>query len=255
MYNLQRFFSIAAGLALAGSAAASTIYTLDTTLDGQSVSATADFSIDAANHTITLTLENTTNSITNIIQMLTGFTFTLSGNPTFEGVTGMADGSVNCVGVASGGTCDSSDVDVDLFGSPPDVDGNVHNAAPTGWAFLPNYTLLTFAAGGGSFKPWGIVNDTVVGSGNDGNTSNPPHNPMLLGPVTFTFAFDPFIMTPTITGVQFYWGTGGDHRAGECTAPCNVSGQEVPEPQTLALLALALLGMGVTLRARARRRA
>jgi hypothetical protein len=259
MRKLHRFLALTLGLAVAGAAAANTVYTLDTTLNGASVSATADFSIDAANNTISLSLANTTGSIDQIIETLTGITFTVSGNPTLKGVTGVADGSISCIGVADGAACNASDSDVDVFGSPPDVDGNSHNAAPEGWAFLPNYALFTFGAGGGSFKPWGIVNDDIRGSGSNGTTSNPQHNPMLLGPVTFTFTFDDFLSTPTINGVQFYWGSGGDHRGGVCTVGCNVSEllavAQVPEPRTLALVALALIGMTVSSRLRIARRA
>ena len=258
MSKFKQFALASVAAAVAGTAAANTLYTLDTTIGGTSVAASADFSIDAAANTITLTLENTTDSISKILQMLTGITMTVSGNPTFESVTGTASGWANCIGFASGASCDQQLTSIDLFGAPPDVDGNSNNPNPSGWAYLPNLTHFTVEAGGGSFKPWGIVNDSVVGGGASGNTSNPQHNPMLLGPVTFTFTFADFVTTPTITGVQFYWGTGGDHRAGACVSGCNVSEVDpppsVPEPQTLALVALGLLGAAGALRGRASRR-
>jgi hypothetical protein len=66
--------------------------------------------------------------------------------------------------------------------------------------------------------------------------------------VHFLFTFDgAFAAPPSITGVDFYWGTGGDHRAGSlCTTPECAEGSgdtPVPEPRTLALLALAMLAM------------
>lgn len=245
-------YLIALGLGLAVPVASATVFTLDTTIGpgNAAIAATAEFSWSG--DTLQLRLSNTTDSITKIIQELTGVTFVLSGNPTLQGVSGLSEGSVNCVGVATGTPCNVDSAPVDPFGAPPNLDG--HGADPAGWGFLPNYALFTFAAGGGSFKPYGIVNDSIVGSGSNGGTSNAPHNPMLLGPVDFYFAFAPFDVQPTITGAQFYWGTGGDHRGGtlctsvECADP---SGDpSVPEPQTLALLGLALFAMSAFTRRR-----
>jgi hypothetical protein len=244
--------TLALALALAVPSADATVFTLDSTItsgsDTVDIAATADFSWSGS--TLTLILSNDTNGISRTLQELTGITFILSGSPTLQtgGVSGSALGTVNCIGVAKGDACDIDNAPADPFGTPPDLDPAT-GAAPNGWAALPSYALFTFGAGGGSWKPYGIVNDTVVGSGNNGNTSNPEHNPMLLGPVTFEFLFDPFYAPPTITGVQFYWGTGGEHRTGSlCTSPeCGIPSRDppptVPEPQTLALLGLALLAM------------
>jgi hypothetical protein len=236
-------------IAAAASTAAATTFTLDTTIgsDNASIAASAEFTWSG--NTLNLHLSNTTDSIDKIIQELTGITFVLSGSPSLQSVSGMSEGSTNCVGIAAGQSCAFDSTPVDPFGDPPDLDG--HGAPPNGWGFLPNYALFTFAAGDGSFKPYGIINDSIVGSGSSGGLSNPQHNPLLLGPVDFQFVFAPLAMPPMISGVQFYWGTGGDHRSGVlCTeGDCLTSSvAPVPEPQTLALLGVSLLAMALGLR-------
>jgi hypothetical protein len=245
-------YPLAIALLSALPVANATVFTLDSTLGAgnDSIAATAEFTWIGS--TLQLRLTNDVDGISKTIQELSGFTFILSGSPTLASMSGSADGSVNCIGVAAGSSCLVDTADVDPFATPPDLAGN--GTPPTGWAALPSYALFTFGAGGGSWKPYGIVNDSIVGSGNNGNTGNPEHNPMLLGPVTFDFVFNGFARTPTITGVQFYWGTGGEHRSGSlCTGvDCgDPSGDPtVPEPQTLALFGLALLGMAAFTRRR-----
>ena len=61
--------------------------------------------------------------------------------------------------------------------------------------------------------------------------------------------FEPFNIPPNVTGVDFYWGTGGDHRAASlCTLDDCIPSGDVPEPGTLALLALSLLAAGTVIR-------
>lgn len=247
----RHFFPLA--LAAAATTASATTFTLDTAMgpDNSPISATAEFTWTG--NTLDLRLSNTTDSIDNIIQELTGITFVLSGNPLLQSVSGWSEGSVNCVGVAANTPCNFDSTPVNAFGDPPDADGK--GVAPSGWGLLPNYALFTFAAGDGSFKPYGIVNDSIVGTGSNGGPSNPQHNPLLLGPVDFEFVFASLTAPPMISGVQFYWGTGGDHRTGtlcttgECaTLRLDPVADPVPEPRTLALFASSMIAMVFGLR-------
>jgi hypothetical protein len=246
---LNKYLIAGAAVLVMSSAQASTVYTLDTTLGGHDIAATAAF--EWSGSTLTLILTNDTDEIAFTLQELTGFHFTVSGAPVLQSVTGSAlGGSVNCIGVAAGASCPIYETGpVDPF-VPPQQLGS--GAAPDGWAALPSLGLFTFGAGDGSWKPYGIVNNNVVGTGTGGNTGNAQHNPMLVGPVVFQFAFAPLPNPATITGVDFYWGTSGDHRAGSVctTGDCGISSRDtpLPEPGTLALLALALTAAGMTLR-------
>ena len=249
MCRIARLMSLCAALFLPA-ANASTIFTLDTTIGGVPIAATAEFSWSGS--TLEIILTNDTDSISKTIQELTGIHFVLSGTPVLLDISGSAlGGSVNCIGVADGDPCPTLETGpVDPFAVPPDL-GN--GGSPQGWGAVPNYALFTFGAGNGSWKPYGIVNENIIGTGNNSNTSNPQHNPMLIGPVVFELVFAPFDVAPTISGVDFYWGTSADHRAGTlCTSPeCGTpSGDipQVPEPASGALLAGALMALTLMLR-------
>jgi hypothetical protein len=228
-------------LALTACTTGATTFTLDTTLGAASspISATAEFTWSG--NTLGLRLSNTTASIDSVLQELTGITFVLSGAPSLQAVSGSSEGSVNCVGVPANTPCTFDSTPVNPFGDP--VDLSADGTTPTGWAFLPSYALFTFAAGNGSFQPYAIVNDRVVGTG---GTSGARNNPLLLGPVDFQFVFGSLTEAPMISGVQFYWGTGGDHRSGVRSA-ANLDSRvaQVPEPSMPALLGLSLLAMFV----------
>jgi len=208
------------GLALFfGSASAQSFVVSGSGGGGEPLNASAEFTWAPDYSWLEVELTNLTTPLAFQASAISGISFVVNGAPSSAfSVTSLTDsGSVNC----STGTCLFSGVLVDL---------------PTsGWTYDGSTGLL--AAGGGSFKPYEIVNDSIIV--NDG-IPNAQHNPYLRGPVTFHFAITGSYDDLVVSEASFYFGTGPDI----LTA--------VPEPETYAMLlaGLGLLGFAVNRRRR-----
>jgi hypothetical protein len=160
-----------------------------------SADAAVEFNIGTNSMTIRLTNTGTVSAIANT---LTGVVFTFSVTPPPETLTGAsAAGTATCTGMGSSTSCSTNATPVSASGIPPFF----------GWTLAVSGSTDALQAGGGSFKPDGIVNSTIVASGKDG-LGNAQHNPYLLGPVTFTKTFGtPAPANLTVTAVTFDFGT------------------------------------------------
>jgi hypothetical protein len=195
--------------------------------------ATATFDFTDAN-TLSLTLENTSN-ITAITSLLDDFHFDLSGTPL----------SVSLTGGLTGGreTCTTS------TGKPPHVttcttDPNT-SVSDTWGVFLTGAHVDMFSNDNKN-HPFAIVNGSfetnAVANGSQGGLTNDQHNPVLLGPVRFDIAFTGLTSIPSISNVDFTFGTEPLHIPGTCSLGCGPL-REVPEPGSLVLLAGAALAL------------
>jgi hypothetical protein len=224
--------------ALLALAAAPARADIQTTFDGSGTSASDGrvqdgevvFDINTGTKTITVTLKNTDMAtIGGVSQTLVGVTWTFDdgnspGTLTLS-TTASAAGAVDCSSGAA--TCPSVTPTGTDFGWGLDAGSGPGGASVTS----PN-----LFAGDGSGKNQAIVTSNIDGS-SDGLKSG-PHNPYLVGPVTFTFTY-----TGTVTSIdsaKLYFGTGGEFQSGGGGTTQSTS----PEPASFLLLGTVLVIAG-----------
>jgi hypothetical protein len=205
-------------LAVAMPGLADTTFTTSYSDDNShTASGTAVFS--ASGGTLTIKITNTTGTVNDQSDVITGLSFAFTGGSGVSLTSTSATGFEDC---SDSSSCQSVTTwDDDHKGSAP------------GATYLWGYSSPQLAAGGGSWKPAGIVNTSVTEGGSIGNAE---HNDYLMGPVTFTFSYSGTITN--VGSVAFHWGTGSDTSDGTCTGGCGSGGIQsvTPEPSSIILL-------------------
>jgi hypothetical protein len=226
-----KWWVVGVGLMLVSSAGmANTIYTFGAngTTEGISQRGTATFNF-ASPSLLTITLSDDVVPTSFIASELAGLIFTFSSALSGQSLGPVIPSAViNCTGSTS--PC------------PPGT-----GSTPYGWGTTLSGNTLSLGAGfsGGTFAyhPYAIVNSSYSAPGGNGGLSNPEHNPLLVGPVTFNLTLTGLTSIPDITSVSFLFGTVPDSQSGTCTSvPCGgIPPQVVPEPRSLALVGLGML--------------
>jgi hypothetical protein len=199
--------------AISSLAAANIIYTFhaDGMTDSAGQEATAVFNFTDAT-SFTLTLTNNVDPTADILSELDGLTFSFGDAPL----------SLQLLSVAPTSVIDCSAL--------PCQSGA--GSDPYGWGASTSGSSVTLGAGytapgDFAYHPYGIINQNFNGS----QLNDPVYNPMLVGPVTYTFAMTGLDSVPEVTSTTFLFGR----------LPNPQVGVPVPEPNSLALLGAGLL--------------
>jgi len=193
-------------------------------------------SIVAGNGTVTITLNNnlTNAQVISVIQNVSGVYFQVSG---YNGgaVSLSASNSTQSTNIAANGNATLA--------------GAVN---PTGWAAGHSGSTITvcvvcaFGVGPTVGPEQTLIGGTGSGAYANANGSiagNDPHNPFLVGTVTFTLVVPGVTVNSTFSNFVIQFGT-------EATPPQT---QQVPEPASMLLLGSGLIGVAAGFRRRLRK--
>jgi PEP-CTERM motif-containing protein len=194
------------------------------TTGGGPVNASANFTTSTGQ--VAISLSNLQANPTDVAQLISDLTFTLSGGITTGTLT---TSSASFINVAGNGTTSSA------------------GSGATGWGLDPgtlHLNVLNFSAGPSALIIGPPGAGGVYTAANGSIADNGPHNPFINQTASFTIVNAAITAQTTVTGATFSFGT---------TAGINVPGvptTPVPEPSTVTLFALGLLSLGLVARFR-----